>query len=354
MIICPITMSKKAISIALSIVLLGALSPVHSGSATAKERISLSPSSMKAKAYGMGGAFTAVLDGSSGVLFNPAALELYRFPKTSRLTFFLNPIGGIEALRSKAELRNDGKIDGLDWFSYAGMLCKSIVYSRPDFSVSLLLAEELPRVAPTADSNEFFTSSGLLDRSYSVCTSRLRLAKQISIGASGILVTAKDISEKRREFAASYGVLIQPSDKICIGMAYFDFPQAVAGLFSLEDRIIDETINVGVSYRPHHTLLLAADLRNASEEQRTVKRELHLGVDYAPFSFIALRAGFFHQKDENKDVFSAGISLLNSNLFHSEEDQFFAKDFVLNYAVQANAQAGRRDYKHYLTMTIRI
>ncbi len=351
---CLIPMRKKVFSKATPIILYLAILAVCPGSTAAKDKICLSPSSIKAKAYGMGGAFTAVLDGSTGILFNPATLELYRFPKTGRLTLFINPVASVEAIRSKTELKKVGGLSGLDWLNYAGMFLKSLIYSLPNFSSSLLLVEELPQDPLAQDSGEMFSSTDLLDRNYSVLTTRLRLAKQIAIGASGYLISAKSLAKKRREIGASYGVLIQPSDKICIGMVYFDFPEDVADFFSIDDRIIDETINVGISYRPHRTLVFAADLRNASEEQRTVKRELHLGMDYTPCSLFALRSGFFHQKDLNQNVYSIGIGLLSSDLFHSEEDQFFVGDFVLNYALQSHVKAAWRDYRHYLTMAIRI
>ncbi len=346
-------MRKRALKVT-PIILCLAVLQTYLDSAVAMNKIRLSPSTIKARAHGMGGACTAVLDASAGVLFNPATLELYRFSKTGRFTAFINPIGSVEAVRSRSELKETASLSGLDWLSYAGLVLKSIAFSLPDFSFGLLAVEELPWIPPVKDDGRLFSSSDLLDRNYSVFTSRLRLAKQIAIGASGYLISAKRYTNKRRGIGASYGVLIQPSDKMCLGMVYFDFPEDVAELFSLDDRIIDETINVGISFRPLRSLLLAADLRNASEEQRTVKRELHLGLDYAPGPYFALRTGFFHQKDQNKNVYSIGVSLLNSDLFHSEENQFLASDFVLSYALQMHATANRRDYKHYLTVTIRI
>jgi hypothetical protein len=311
-------------------------------------------SCIQAKTIGMGGAYTAVAGGPASIVYNPASLELYRYPKAGRFTLFINPIGAEEGLRDRKNLNKACAMRGLDWLNYAGMFLKAIVYSRPNFSAAILLTEELPGNPAEKENKELITSDGLLNWNFGVMTCRMHLAKQISIGASGYLITARGMTETGRKYGASYGIRIQPSAKFAVGVVYFDFPREVAGLFFTDNRIIDETVNIGASYKPFSALLLAADLRNANEEERTITRELHLGMNLLIFSFLSLQSGYFHTKDENRDVYSLGVSLLNSDLFHSAENQFLVPDFTINYAVRMKTLHNSFDYNHYLTIAIRI
>ena len=312
--------------------------------------------SLMTRAKAMGGAYFSVSDPLSGAFFNPASVNLYRYPRSTRVAFFLNPVGAASLINDANELSSNNKYDSIDWINVAGILTKGFAVSRPAFSAVLVLSEELPRqTLPENQCNKnLISSKGILDWNYDVLAVKLRLAEQISIGASGFLFTSMIGDSRSRRYGSSYGILIQPYSNISVGVAYFDIPSNVADLMLLQNRIIDETINVGISIKPFNSLSFSLDSYNVSEDNAKITRELHVGSEFVPGKLLALRAGFFREQDTKNDVYSVGLGLIDNNLFRSTDDSFSSHDFALNYGLQLKKLENIIYYQHYLTFLLRF
>ncbi len=306
-----------------------------------------------ARAKGMGGAYTAVLDGPASALFNPASLGLYRSPGTSKMTVFLNPMGLATLCQDRKYLFKEREMENKDWATLAGAFIKTIAFAGPSFAAVLNFAEQLPQ-SRSYQKNKFLSSDNLLDANFNSLSFRLQLAKQISIGASGFLYDVKDFQNPLQKFGSSYGVLIQPADNFSVGVAYFDYPAQIAEYMFAKNRTVDETINVGVTYKPTSSVLFSADIRNVSEDTSQITREMHFGMELIPFSFLALRSGYYQHKDDHKRIYSFGIGLLDNNIFPSSGNVFVFRDFILNYGLEMEKNGASIDYRHFVTMLIRL
>ena len=116
-----------------------------------------------------------------------------------------------------------------------------------------------------------------------------------------------------------------------------------------KNRTVDETINIGLTYKPAPFIMFAADIRNVSEDQSPITREMHFGIEFVPSSLIAFRSGYYQRKDDHRQIYSFGVGLLNNNVFHSS-----GNDFVLNYGLEMEKGMGSIEYRHFMTLLIRL
>jgi len=180
-------------------------------------------SSLTARAIGMGDAFTSVIDGPASSLYNPASLGLYPFSKENLFVLYLNPIEAGFGLKNYNQLSLQPSKSSIDWLNFAGLFTKSILYHYSAFTSILTLGEQLPGNPFITDDDNIFPLTGLLDWNYSFWANSLQLAKQISIGATGFLVTARGYTQKKWSTGFSYGVMLRPASRLTFGLAYFDF-----------------------------------------------------------------------------------------------------------------------------------
>ena len=311
-------------------------------------------STVRARPQAMGGAYTAILDGISSAIYNPAGLRLNKFPKRGRLTFFFNPVGAAVGLRNPQALKSDSTWRVSDAIAAAGLFIKSVALSWSAFEAILVLTESLPNSSHQPANRPFFNSDGILDRYSNTFATRLQLAEQISIGAAVTLYTLDGNQEKRHRYGSCYGILIQPNKSVNVGLAYFDFPETIAPIRTKLDRIVDETINLGISWRPHRSTLLSLDIRNVSEEQKFITREIHIGAELVPFKHIAFRGGYFRKQLDKENVFSVGVGILSMNLFTRSGERLKNQDWMLNYTFVYDDITGNYEFWHYFSFLLRI
>jgi len=303
-------------------------------------------STVRARAIAMGGAQTAVLDGLSSAFYNPAALGLRGTPAGSRFALHLNPVGGYSALSYRDRLSARDDYRGLDWINLTGLFIKSVTFSSNSITAAIVLSEELT-ANPQHPRNELLAPDGILDWNMTAVTGRARLAAQISIGAAGYILTTQSASN-RREYCFSYGVLIQPARALSVGLSYFDCPQDVAGHLFADSRLVDETINIGLSFQPSSLLQFSLDLRNVAEDTaKLITRELHLGLEISPLSLITLRGGFYQREDDGRAVYSAGLGLFDGP--HGK-DHFIFRFLTLNYGFRAIDMPKDYYLQHFMSL----
>lgn len=319
-----------------------------------------------ARPVAMGGAFTAVQDGPASTIYNPATLVHWKYPQTSGFSLWLSPVGVAGLIHSRDRLHQAVDPRGYHWAGGLGLLVKSVVYSRQAFVIGLNLSEQLPLNPMLAGSNDPLATDGILDWNYDVLTVNLKLAEQIAIGASGFYVKNFEDGETRHSYATSYGIFMRPSAKFSVGVSFFDYPERIAPILAHKIRAVDESINVGVTYRPFTPLMLSLDLRNVSEDGQLdqegyrdgnridVSNELHLGAELQVKSAGAIRAGFYRLNDLGQNIYSVGIALLDANIFRNLDRQLIYRDYVLNYGLQFDQTANTNHFVHTLTFLVRL
>lgn len=318
------------------------------------ERYFVTLSTTKVRPLALGGAFMAVKDGLPAFNYNPAAFELYSFEKKFRLTFHLNPILPVVALADYQTLIKDGKFGLVDFLTCLGLLFKSITISTEFFDTGFLFYDESLRHFSRFKSGKIFDCSGFLDNNSSVFLFKLKLARRVQIGATGGIFLAKDRGKRRWGWGSSYGVLLQPSERLNVGVVYFDLPQKLGDFRTNLERLEDETINIGTACKLDQNTTFTLDVRNLTEEYKKASREVHLGFERIFFSHLALRAGYYRKKISKSEVFSFGVGILDNNRFTSLENQFAHPNYFLNYSfILEKSPQGDRQW-HFLSLIFRI
>ena len=318
------------------------------------------------RANALGGAFTAVLDGPVSMFYNPAAFGHYKYPQSHGFDVYLNPIGFGAIIRDYDRLAVADDYNGYHWIGAVGLVAKSIIYSHQSLTIGLNLAESLP-INPSLDAGKKpFSVDGVLDWNYDALTICLKLADQIYIGASGYYFKALEHNELFHNYGSSYGVFMNPSNKLSVGLSYFDYPENVTALMIAKNRTVDEAINIGVAYRPFMPVLFSLDIRNVSEDTQAeqsentdiqssnISKEIHAGIELSILSLFAFRSGLYRISDCKRNVYSFGVGLMDMNVFRSLDSRLDYRDFLVNYALEVEDDDIITNYRHYLTLLVRL
>ena len=117
-------------------------------------------SNVQPRPQALAGAFTAVVDGLSSVIYNPATLQLIDSNKKGGVSVFINPVGIAAGISNSGGFSDStGTFNGL---AATGLFIKSIALSYSAFEVALILTEQLP-LTDNANKTAFFNSDGILD-----------------------------------------------------------------------------------------------------------------------------------------------------------------------------------------------
>ena len=311
---------------------------------------------VKARPIALGGAFMAVPGGISSAMYNPATLSLERYRSDTQFSLYLNPLGAISMIHDYSAVDQERPLTTLDHIHMAGTLIKGLAFSRPFFSSQLVLSEPLysDDAMPESKDPDAISSKHILDSNFDVLMFNLKLADQISIGASMLMFTTMQNSEIEHTHGTAYGIYLRPYTTFSVGICFYDIPNHLADLFFKNTRIPDETINVGIRVTPIPSLSANLDIRNVSEEENDIIREVHSGLEWTLGKIASLRTGYYYEKEIKTHVYSAGLGLFSNNLFHSTDNAFDTGDFIVNYGIQIRSAKPENDLYHYLTVKIRI
>ncbi|MFQ5674578.1 MAG: hypothetical protein ACE5G1_01665 [bacterium] len=291
-------------------------------------------SQVKARPLAMGGAFMAVEDDWPTVGFNPATFSLYRASKKGRLTFLLNPVSPFVGASD-----NDKLFDGQgstvdDYLLSLGLFLKAISFSTNAFDFGFLLAEQGLNSSGNFFTDKLFDVGGFRQNHSHQFIAHLKLADKVAVGGTASVVYRSKVDDPREResgFGISYGILLKPEKGLKIGVSFINLADSVQQFRSPVERLVDESVNVGISYQPFNGTLFSLDVRNIGEEDSVAVRELHLGLEQIFFSHLAIRAGFFRQEEDSK-VYSFGLGLVDENAFWGSENKFGHGNFLFNYA----------------------
>ena len=314
-----------------------------------------------ARSIGLGGAYTAVVDEIASTLYNPANAGGYHKGHTASFKIFLNPWTPIVASADRSAIFSTEESNGRKALATILALLKGLSYRGGPFDLVLILGEQSTYERLLALQSDFISMENYLDNQYSTAAVRFRLADRAAIGGSlGFFRHRLSDFEGEWSIRASYGITLAPAENVHVGVSYIRVPQALEDSLSQVDiqhsyrghaeRLIDGSLNIGVSYRPVDKLLLALDFRNLVEDQSAMVREPHFGIEYAISQLFGIRAGSFMKNREKLPAFTFGIGLFDR--FKRRSDQSLVEsNWVLNYGLVLERLAdSHRRITHALTI----
>lgn len=306
-----------------------------------------------ARPMGLGGAFTAVADNLPALLYNPANFTMYSDQRTARLSVFLNPLGLASALREPEKLHGSGKLRTQEIASMLELLVHGLAFGNRSFQIAALLGEEAPNAA-FSSRRTFLDASSYSNNQYSLLAGRALFADRVAIGASVGVYYQETANGRERGMGWSYGVTLLSGKDIRIGVSYWSFPKKMTEYLLQPERLVHEAVNLGIAYKTPFGTLLAFDVRNLGEEARRPVRELHLGIEQRFSPWLALRGGYFYDRILQRELVSAGIGLIDQNVWRSSRAQLQEPDWSVQYGVRLEKQDTREAYYHALTFLVRL
>jgi len=308
-----------------------------------------SVSTVSPRPLGMGGAFLAVEDESAAVAWNPAALRPPLCSRSGSFRFHANILGGPAVARETGLLTGVEKSPFRDLPGHekllvaVGSVLKSVTFARGGFSAGVLLLEEQLDPATLADSRGLADAGDLLDAYYANIAVAFVLDPRVSIGAAGTVFYGWDASGDRSTgVGRSYGALLRPNERVSVGITYFDLVSGFSDYRRAIEGLAPRTMNAGICFRPHGSLLLALDLRDLAEKHSDTGLEPRLGIEWDPWGRFALRAGTFREGGEGSQVFTFGVGAIPMVGCWEGLERPRSDAFVLNYAVLVREGAGPR------------
>ncbi len=290
---------------------------------------------VKARPLAMGGAFISVVDDIASVQYNPAAFSLYKANIQHRVTFFLNPVSPVFAVLEKDDLYSGNGSPVDDLLLSLGLFLKAVTFSQKSLQVGVILGEENLDRPEIIRKDRFINAEGYRQNHSHTIFGNVNFADKVALGgAVNIYYSGTPDSPQisQNKWGISYGVLLKPERGLRIGVAFHNLPDSLQQVRSPLESIIDESVNVGISYTPFTGTTISMDVRNLGEEQNTAIREFRFGFEQTILSQLALRGGFF-KGDFGKKVFSAGIGILDGNTLFNFDNRFFHQNYWINYAI---------------------
>ncbi len=311
-------------------------------------------STLKCRSLAMGAAVMAVPDDFGALSMNPAAVELYAAPKTFRVTLLLNPVGPMVALARWRDLRGATGSRTGDVAVAAATLLKGAAVTISPFEVLATWGEETPGFGPRRYGPEGFHLRNYLDAFSSSFGVKLRLASQVAIGVGTDVWHLSREHRQLWQWGFSYGVFLRPDPRVSVGLVYTELPDSFSNARRTMERIGDESLNLGLAWRPFATTVVSVDLRHIGEEGTALTRELHLGAEQVIFAHLALRGGLYRERDSRRFTYSCGVGLLDLNALVGSERQFAHPAFLVNYALVYREMPDGQDRWHLLSMLFRL
>lgn len=311
-------------------------------------------STIKARPIAIGGAYTSIEDDMVSAGYNPATLSLYQFDKNYRLTLYLSPIAPTTLYYEHFQSTQQDKQHKKNLFKTAALLMKGLILTGKFIDIALIFNEQIFDNKNLLNQKKFFQDCDLWQNSYHTLVTRFKLADRVSIGASSSLYIRSIYDDVQHGVGFSYGILMKPSTKMNVGVAFIDYPNNMPEVRLPLERLVDQTMNIGISYRPTTSTTFSLDLRNLTEDDRKNVREVHLGLEQKILSILAIRGGYFKERFADTQTFSGGIGLFDSNLLFADDNHLNHAQFILNYSFVYQKNKTNVINWHVLSLLIRI
>lgn len=282
-------------------------------------------STVKARPLSIGGAFISVRDDLASLDFNPATFQGPELGSGIQVTGFFNPLGLGLVIGNRENVPSHTAI--------LGWIVRGAALSVGRLRFGVLFGEESLSDEDRLERSAVFGGSGYRDSRNTCFGVSLSLARRVKIGMAGELFSRRIEGKTTMEIGYRYGILVETRFRLRVGLCFIDFPKEYPLDRIVLERLADETLNIGASYRPWDFLMLSLDVRNVSDEGKGAVREPHIGLEWIPWRHTALRHGYYWDVDEKLHVLSAGLGIFDWNFLLSERRRYVHSTFVLNAAM---------------------
>jgi hypothetical protein len=193
----------------------------------------------------------------------------------------------------------------------SSMLVKGMVFTAPVIDVGFVFHEPVIGSDSTGVLRErFFSAERITRESLHSAFVNVKIAQTVSLGLSGTVIQTRENGKLEYRTGHSFGVLIDPTPKMKVGVAYIQLPEEAEDVRTELESIGSGTVSGGISYYPDEETTLSVDVRNMNRDDRPSSREIHAGAERLFGKRVALRLGYFRKKDTNDDVYSCGLGIL--------------------------------------------
>ena len=218
-------------------------------------------SNQNARPLALGGAFFSAEDDIASINYNPGALFMYPINRGMKFTIFLNPVLPPVVIRNhenfgyRDTFRTGDVVDSFKYF------VKAIMYTNKSVILGVLFNEE--SFYNVESSDKLFEPKNFLNNNYNTLLLNIKLAKRLSFGINSHIISraTPDGKVERKKWGTSYGVFMTPAKNYTVGITYFDLPNEFSGYRKRMERIGDETINAGISYKFYKSTTFFFDIR---------------------------------------------------------------------------------------------
>lgn len=285
-------------------------------------------STTKARSMAMGGAYTAVTYKNESMLWNPAGIEI---PKGGgqQIRVYLNVVAapfvlsglGSMVMADSIESGNDDDeetpmtdaatlffMETLPFFFKSGLLVIDKLALSANMVEDVLPHETFEWIHNRSDKEEnaFDNKSHNLGLKY-------QFTPDISAGATLSIYDLFEQNERNNGNSITLGAMYSPLKNLSLGMTCFNGTRGATHVLEPMERIVDGSLNFGMSYRPDNDTEITTDIRNLTHSDESAYGELHYGIERKLTRWFSVRGGYYKENNKNDDIFSFGIRLKNIN-----------------------------------------
>ncbi|HPG30704.1 MAG TPA: hypothetical protein PKY81_13570 [bacterium] len=147
---------------------------------------------------------------------------------------------------------------------------------------------------------------------------------------SGTANTVSDNSGNGDGFGSIIGLFVMPATGLGAGLTYVDYSSDIKKSRIFLDRVIDQSINLGVSYHPGN-FLFGYDIKNINNRKNQAYMESHFGISYVINLFRQINAdlhlGYYKNNDDNSRNYAYGFSIYKTNVNADNKRSGFSLGF---------------------------
>jgi hypothetical protein len=303
-------------------------------------------STLKTRTVAMGGAFVSVKDGLATLDYNPAAFALAPSAQPVQCAVYLNPMAPL--------IMRENCSQKMDWDVQLGWLLYGAGVSVSGLTIGFIWGEEVLSDKNRLERSHFFDAAGYENQRNASFGISLQLAPRVSLGLAGEVFIREKDGDNRWRMGYRYGVILKPKNNLNVGLCFVDFPNEYKEDRMNLDRLVDETLNIGVCYSPWRFLRMALDVRNVSDEGKGAAREPHVGIEVTSIERFSFRVGYFRKIDEKRDVYSLGLGFKTLKSDQSVERIFFNPAFGFDTSLIWDWEGGQRNRWFFITCMLSI
>ena len=326
---------------------------VATGFAAATSQHYITFSTSETRPLAMGGAFSSVAGGLEAIRYNPAAFTTAEPHSDFSVDLFLNPVAPVVSFSDQGyfsgEIAENNFGDALQSLS---LFFRGATVKYRFFEVGILLNEESAD-NPANSTEHFFDSAAFWnDYSHSLAL-KLQLADPVAIGVTSSFYHMENADSVYWKSGISYGIYLQPNSYYSVGLFYLSAPQTPYPQRRNLERLLSDSINLGVAVYPGKNTIIALDVHNISEENDQISRELHVGLEHQFGAWFSLRGGYY-QPHAKQHRISAGIGLFRSDFRHQNSKPSRTLPYALNYGVVYETAADAETLWHFFSFSLKI